>query len=349
MEQQVNKPHDAFFKARFSRVTTMAEFLTFFLPGAWLGLLDLSRLELEKDSFTDEKLREHFSDLLFKVGLKDSAKTIYIYILLEHKSWPWPWTPLQTARYAVLKWTEAEQQQVKKLPLILGFVLYHGKPKWNVPDNLCEMFEIPEEYAALREFVPQFRYHLCDLSAYTDEELSRGTELPPALLALRHIFSRSVKRLMGGIFQRVASWQASLEEQLTFLETLAVYFVEGGKITQKEVANAVETTFTGSAGRTKIEFIERWRDEGRLEGRQEGWQEGRQEGWQKGRQEALAVLAMLQLKKKLGHLDKAMEAHIKMLTATQLEQLGTDLLDFKTSRDLSKWLRRHAPKQLSTE
>jgi len=46
-------------------------------------------------------------------------------------------------------------------------------------------FELPE---ALRPYVPEYRYHLSDLSAYSDEELKRTAELGTGLLVLKHIF-----------------------------------------------------------------------------------------------------------------------------------------------------------------
>lgn len=80
-------PHDTFFKRTFSRIEIAAEFLRHYLPAKVVRQLDLTRLSLEKDSFVDARLRQHFSDLFFRVGLKDGGEA-FVYILLEHKSAP---------------------------------------------------------------------------------------------------------------------------------------------------------------------------------------------------------------------------------------------------------------------
>ena len=68
---------------------------------------------------------------------------------------------------------------------VIPVVVYHGATGWTVATNFQSMFELPE---ALRPYVPEYRYHLSDLSAYSDEELKRTAELGTGLLVLKHIF-----------------------------------------------------------------------------------------------------------------------------------------------------------------
>ena len=58
-----------------------------FLPEEVLRSLDLETLEISNQSFIDEKLKEAFSDAVFKVKLKSMIASVYISILLEHKSY----------------------------------------------------------------------------------------------------------------------------------------------------------------------------------------------------------------------------------------------------------------------
>lgn len=108
-------PHDAYFKATFGRPTAAAEFLRHYLPPEIVRLLDLTRLELEKDTFVDARLRRHFSDLLYRVGLLAGGEA-FIYFLLEHKSAPDEWTILQLLRYLAQAWEQMRQRGAKKLP-----------------------------------------------------------------------------------------------------------------------------------------------------------------------------------------------------------------------------------------
>ncbi len=86
-QKRVPNPHDAFFRRTMQNPRTAAEFFRLYLPALIVARLDLSRVALEDVSFVDEKLREHFPDLLFRVGLKDGGEA-FIFILLEHKSRP---------------------------------------------------------------------------------------------------------------------------------------------------------------------------------------------------------------------------------------------------------------------
>ena len=186
----------------------------------------------------------------------------------------------------------------------------------------------PTVIEALRAFVPEFRYHLCDLSHYTDEELEQGAELPPALLALRHVFSRDAKRQLTRVIERTTTWQDE-RERLEFLETLAVYYTTGSKLSQREVVTTVDDIFKQQFSHIKIPLFERWREEGRVE----------------GRQEALSQIALLQLHKKFEQLSKSVEESVRALPTKQLEQLSVDLLEFAKPQDLTQWLRKHAAKE----
>jgi hypothetical protein len=48
-------------------------------------LLSLDYLKPVKNSFFDDKLKEHFSDLIYKTKTKD-GKEVFIYTLIEYKS-----------------------------------------------------------------------------------------------------------------------------------------------------------------------------------------------------------------------------------------------------------------------
>jgi predicted transposase/invertase (TIGR01784 family) len=91
-------PHDHFFKASWSRPEVAKGFLTHYLPAEVRAVLDLNTLRLSKDSFIDEALQGHYSDLLYHVE-RYSGQGVYVYVLMEHKSYPDRWTVFQLLRY----------------------------------------------------------------------------------------------------------------------------------------------------------------------------------------------------------------------------------------------------------
>lgn len=68
-----------------------------------------------------------------------------------------------------------------------------------------------------------------------------------------------------------------------------------------------------------------------------GWEEGIQTGKQEGKEELL----ILQLKRSFGSISAEMTARLNHLSSDQLNELGEDVFDFKTSADLETWLSRH--------
>ena len=73
--------------------------------------LDLSAPELVKDSFIDTRLQEHFSDLLYKVKLRDAKTEAFIFFLFEHKSYPDKWVALQILRYLLELWENEKKEK----------------------------------------------------------------------------------------------------------------------------------------------------------------------------------------------------------------------------------------------
>ena len=97
---ELMNPHDRFFKDLLARPEAARDFLMHYLPAVVVALLDISDLEMAKDSFVDAELREYFSDLLFKVRTSEGGNA-YLYVLFEHKSHPDAMVTFQLLRYNV--------------------------------------------------------------------------------------------------------------------------------------------------------------------------------------------------------------------------------------------------------
>jgi len=165
---ELTNPHDSFFKEVFSRKEVAADFLRNYLPTDVLACLDENSINLTKDSFVDNELATHLSDLLYEVELRDGSDA-YVYVLFEHKSFPDSEVAFQLLRYMVRIWEQAcRQKQVRKLPPIIPVVLYHGVVNWKISKKFSALFEHPE---TLGVFVPDFSYLVCDLSRYSNEDI----------------------------------------------------------------------------------------------------------------------------------------------------------------------------------
>ena len=78
----MRNPHDKLFKEIWSNLDNTRSFLKHFLPDKVLQVMDLSSLEICKDSFVEKELSDYYSDMLYKVML--SGNPGYVYVLFEH-------------------------------------------------------------------------------------------------------------------------------------------------------------------------------------------------------------------------------------------------------------------------
>jgi predicted transposase/invertase (TIGR01784 family) len=83
--EQVVNPHDKVVKEFLSEKETAESFFREYLPHEITAGLDFNTLTLSKESFVDKKLSAYFSDLLYEV--KSKNQSIFVYLLIEHKSW----------------------------------------------------------------------------------------------------------------------------------------------------------------------------------------------------------------------------------------------------------------------
>lgn len=127
MTTELRNPHDRFFKEVWSRKDVGRDFLRHYLPAEVVGLLDLRSLGLSKESFIDEQLREHYSDMLYQLKLKDGTP-VQVYVLLEHKRTPERSAPFQLLRYGVKIGERALAEGIDpaSLPPVIPVLVYQA-------------------------------------------------------------------------------------------------------------------------------------------------------------------------------------------------------------------------------
>ncbi|MBI3653563.1 MAG: Rpn family recombination-promoting nuclease/putative transposase, partial [Acidobacteria bacterium] len=238
---------------------------------------------------------------------------------------------VQILRYEIATWDAEIKARAKRLSPIIPIVFYHGARKWNVAREFSSLVNFVG-CEALREYVPEFRYHLTDLSQYEDEEL-RATIADVILLVMmllmKNVFRKELKEKLSAILSLLRQ-TGSVES----LKTVIKYLTETtAKLTDQDLQEAVKPLFESKGGELMPTIAETWKREGIQIGLQKGRQEGRQEG--------TTALTLRLLHKRFGTLDKRTQAQIKALSVEQLEQLGEALLDFQAPQDLAQWLKAH--------
>lgn len=162
-----NQPHDKYARFALRIRVVMLELLQYCVPNDVMKIIDPESLELSDDTFIDEKLRMHFSDICYN-GKTADKQPIRITVLLEHKS-TIPDYPLyaQLHKYIANIWNK-DYRQNKKLSLVLPVVVYNGSSLYE-KDTPLRLF--PNAEPDLLSYVPNFDYILLDLSQVSSEEL----------------------------------------------------------------------------------------------------------------------------------------------------------------------------------
>ncbi len=278
---EISNPHDKFFKESFSRPEVARDFLANYLPAEVVQELDLSALEPLKDSFIDKALQAHYSDLLYRLKLRD-GRDMHVYVLFEHKSSPEPLVAFQLLRYMVRIWEQALKKGGSLSPIV-PIVVYHGQKAWQISLHFRDLFDIPQ---ALLEFLPDYRYHLTDLSRFSDAELKGAVIHRVVLLVMKHISSTALAQRLPDIFALLYKLFQQ-ERGIEYIETILRYLTVGSdKITQDDLDKAIEQTFP-EGGELMPTIAQKWMEQGEKRGLQKGMQKGRHEGLQEGLQKGM--------------------------------------------------------------
>ncbi|MEM7534954.1 MAG: Rpn family recombination-promoting nuclease/putative transposase [Chloroflexota bacterium] len=281
--RRVQNPHDSFFRFVFSFIEYTRQFIKGFLPSDVVELIRLETLTHLKETYTDENLAQHMTDMLFEVSLHTQndagvTKKAEIYLLIDHKSHPETTILEQFLRYMNERWQFDRDNGVKPR-VIIPVVFYHGKEGWHIERKFANTFEDVDP--ALHKYIPNFEYILVNVGTKSDDEITQLVEsgaLQSSLLALKYIFDAQLDRnQLVQIFTPLQKAKLPMERLRPLLEAILRYF-SGTKnpVPDELLTESVRTVFAEEAEVMDTIFerlAERSHQEGRQKGHQEGWRE----------------------------------------------------------------------------
>ncbi|RLT42519.1 MAG: Rpn family recombination-promoting nuclease/putative transposase [Chloroflexi bacterium] len=321
----ISNPHDRYFREIFSDPVVAQDLLRNYLPAAVVESLDLTTLVLQKESFIDEDLRQHFTDLLYTVQQKNGAPA-HVYILFEHKSYPDRLTSFQLLRYLVRIW-ERMLRQGEPLTPIIPLVFYHGVTEWNAPRSFADLLPAAEGLAA---YAPHFHYELLDLSAIPEQQIKGEVLLRAVLLAFRSVLRPHVGvRLLDIV--RLLSELTPERSALQYIETLLRYLVAApSDLTMAQIRTVLETV--GKEKRTMLisPAAQEWLEQGREEGVERGLEQGK-------RQLLLDLITY-----RFGAPEPALRAALDACNREQLSAVSHIVLDASSAAEVLRNIRRMA-------
>lgn len=275
MKNEIQHKHDATFKEVFSQKRIAKDFIKNNIPEEALNIIDMESLELQKDTFINEELKENFSDLIYKVKINN--KEAYICFLLEHKSYKDKMAIFQLNKYILESWMTIIQKESKEeLPLIIPMIIYHGKEKWNLKTDLRDMiprfYELPEYF---KQRVPVFKYDFFNIGEYEEDDFEKLTRLTSMMLkAFKYAFEEDLEVVLKNFL--LALEEVKNEEPM---ETLIYYgeiylkYIEmtNSDVKEEDIKNQIKKL--EGKGAITMSILQKREEIGMEKGRQEGRQD----------------------------------------------------------------------------
>ena len=336
MSPDVPNPHDRFFRQVWSHTEITADFLANYLPPSVAAMLDLGSLHLEPDRYVDERLSDQRSDLLYSVALAGGGRG-FVYVLFEHKSYADPHVAVQLLRYMgaiwdqYLKGEDASGGGIRRLPLIIPLVFYHGADRWEPRRLGTLMASVPE---ALGEYVPDFEFVVSDFSAPGSPEF-RGGPLLRALLQVFHTLPGG--NLREELERIMLLWKGLTEEPIgrgLFRAVLEYFFRVDDSVTVDEVSEAARTAISAREGEEAMTIAERLQQQGEKIGQKRGEKIGEKRGEKLGIQKGQTALLLRLLTTRFGELPHGYQQRLEQADSETLLTWSERILTAKTIDDV---------------
>jgi predicted transposase YdaD len=322
------QPHDALFKAVFSRLEHAHGLLAQVLPPTFVRHLDWSTFAQEPATFVDAALAQRHSDLLFSIRTVD-GEPLLLYLLVEHQSEPDRWMALRLHSYVDRIWQRwrTRTPTAHHLPRILPVVVHHGAAGWREPRSLHDLYgPAPPGGELIAACLPEQRFLLLDLGAEPTETLERRrmTDVGRAALLLLQR-ARSSPDILADLrrwlylFARILGGPSGTQDLGLLLE----YVLKATPVEPTRVRQLIEGHL-GEAGREAY----------MLTGAQQLVEQGRVEGRVEGRAEGRAEVLLLQLSNRFGAVDAASEERVRTATSADLDRWAVRILGAQTLEEI---------------
>lgn len=300
--------HDRLFKELLS--TFFVEFLELFLPEV-LTYVERDSLEfLDKEVFTDVTAGERYeADLIVKVRFL--GKESYFLIHVENQSSKQANFDKRMFRYFSRLYEKFD------LPVYPVVLLSYDWPK-TLETNIHQV-TFPHKV------VLQFHYDVIQLNQLNWRDfLRQQNPVASALMAKMNIAPAERRQVKFECLRLLATLKldrARMRLISGFIDTYLRLSPQEQKLLQDDIAR-----MEAREQEVVMQIVTSWMEEGIEIGKQQGIGEGK------------LSLVMRLLPRRVGMLTPELEARVKQLSVSQLEDLAVALLDFASVQDLTAWL-----------
>lgn len=321
-------PNDRLFKELLE--TFFLEFLELLVPRLH-GSIDGSQLEfMDKELFAATPRRSQRTlDLLARVRIR--GRPGYVLIHVEHQAQPEARFERRMFRYF------STLEEKFDLPIYPIAVLSYSRPRNPQPATYKVSFPDLK--------VLDFRFRAIQLNRMSWRRFVRKPNpVASAFMARMAIAEKDRPRVKLECLRMLVQLKLdAAKSQLIsgFVDT----YLRLSRPEQERFAAQADSVLQPAEKEDLMEIVTSWMKEGirkgRAEGRAEGRAQGRAQGRVQGRTEATRELVLDLLSRRVGTLPAPLHEAVTRLPLARLRALATDLLDFRQSSDLERWLAGH--------
>jgi len=235
--------------------------------------MDLSTLEICKDSFIEADLSDYYSDMLYRIKFRDGSAGS-VYVLFEHKSYYDKYVHLQLLEYMVKIWRLHIKQNKKEpagLPIVIPLLICHGRREW--PEDTVRFTSLlTGPVGELTSYIPDFGFELYDLFRFSDDQIKGTIMNRVVMLLFKYVFDPEFRHKLPEIFSLLKTLMEK-ETGLQYLETVLRYLtsvVSEDELSLEQIKGMVEQAISKETGEHIMTLAEKLRNEGEIKGELKG-------------------------------------------------------------------------------
>ena len=236
-----------------------------------LNKLDLTHISVDKKSYLSEEYKAQYSDLVVETRFKgNSEEPVFVYFLLEHKSYIPTHPAFQLLRYMVEQWYELEKKGTlgSKLPPVFPILIYHGDKGWTSGVHFHDIVNIPHD--DLKPYIPNFQYLLSNANTEDEDKYKTSVIIKCWFIVVKHIKKPVMRKKL---FEVIKLLHDRLEQDaaIEYVDIFMKYLANtDNKVTKTDAVKAIETIFPHRGA----DMIKGWAKEYIEEGIEKGIEKG---------------------------------------------------------------------------
>ena len=114
-----------------------------------------------------------------------------------------------------------QNKRVKRLPVIVPILIYHGSEKWHLKNSIIPLFE---EITGTAQYIPDFKSEIFDISHLSDDNIKGEVLLQVHFLLLKYVFKPELLNKVREILE-LLSTLSSKSTASEYLQVLMRYLM----------------------------------------------------------------------------------------------------------------------------